>query len=378
MQTRQMFFRLGFAALIAMGSAIPSAPAAAQSSWPPTPLELRVSFEPTAFSSLGKTHLLYELLVTNFGPRPSELRRVEILDERSGKPVAAFEGEQLNTMLQPVGNVAAVRQQLPPGGSAIVFVSLELEGAAPDRLRHRVFTADSNAEGAAVGTHHTKLRVLSPPVRGRDWMIADGPNNDEDNHHRRGILALNGVLANSRRFAIDWYQVKDGERYTGDALDRSAYYSYGQGVFAVADGRVVMAKDGQPENVPRHNGVFRTAVPITLDTLGGNTVLLDLGDGQFAWYFHLLPGSLKVKAGDRVKRGQVLAQIGASGDARGPHLHFELTNSTGLLTGEGLPYLIDAYRIANADRGTAPARRNELPMRNMVLDIAEAPKSEGR
>ena len=50
-----------------------------------------------------------------------------------------------------------------------------------------------------------------------------------------------------------------------------------------------------------------------MDTVGGNTIVLDLGGGQYAWYFHLKPGSLRVKTGEHVRRGQPLAQIGLGG-----------------------------------------------------------------
>lgn len=140
--------------------------------------------------------------------------------------------------------------------------------------------------------------------------------------------------------------------------DVRSYYSYGKPVLAVADGRVAAASDGLPENVPGHGDTFHPAVPITLETVAGNTITLDLGGGQFAYYLHLQPGSLRVKAGDRVRRGQMLARIGASGDAREPHLHFAVTTSSKLLAGEGVPYLIDRYRSNREwrDFGTAHTR----------------------
>ena len=130
-----------------------------------------------------------------------------------------------------------------------------------------------------------------------------------------------------------------------------SYFAYGKPVLAVADGRVVMARDGLPENVPGHGESFHPAVPITLETVAGNTITLDLGGGQFAYYMHLQPGSLRVKAGDRVRRGQVLARIGCTGDAREPHLHFEVTTSSKLVSGEGVPYLIDRYRCKSRVAG---------------------------
>lgn len=51
--------------------------------------------------------------------------------------------------------------------------------------------------------------------------------------------------------------------------------------------------------------------------------MVDIGGGQYAYYFHTKPGSVRVKTGDRVWRGQVIGPIGCSGDAREPHLHFE-------------------------------------------------------
>ena len=41
------------------------------------------------------------------------------------------------------------------------------------------------------------------------------------------------------------------------------------------------AEDGLPDNIPGHNQAFHPAVPITLDTVSGNTITIDLGGGQF-------------------------------------------------------------------------------------------------
>jgi murein DD-endopeptidase MepM/ murein hydrolase activator NlpD len=87
---------------------------------------------------------------------------------------------------------------------------------------------------------------------------------------------------------------------------------------------------------------------------------------------HLQPGSLRVKTGDRVRRGQVLARIGSSGDAREPHLHFEVTTSSKLLAGEGVPYLIDRYHCKNTSGGPIEQRIHEMPMNKSVVAFGEA------
>ena len=353
-------------------------PVAKPAPWPPQ-LEMRVPFEPTAFPSGQHVYVMYELHLTNYGAAPLSLSRIELLDpDAAAQPIASFETEQLETMVQPLGGKTPPdpkqRLLIAGGQSAIAFISIAFDHGSPipDKLLHQVITADSVAEGAVIATHHTALHVLGPPVEGASWLAADGPSNDQDNHHRRGVVILDGRAVDSRRYAIDWKQIKDHVSFSGDPRDLRSYYSYGKAVLAVADGRVVTARDGLPDNIPGHGEAFHPAVPITLDTVAGNTIILDLGGGQFAHYLHLQPGSVSVKTGDRVRRGQMLARIGASGDAREPHLHFEVTTSSKLLAGEGVPYLIDRYRCMSASGGPIELRIHELPLNNTVVVFGEA------
>jgi murein DD-endopeptidase MepM/ murein hydrolase activator NlpD len=174
----------------------------------------------------------------------------------------------------------------------------------------------------------------------------------------------------SRRYAIDWQQIDNGTTFTGDASDKRSYHAYGQPVLAVADSTVVTARDGLPDNVPGHNEGFHPTVPITPDTVAGNTIVLDLGGQQFAQYCHLQAGSLRVKVGDHVRRGQLLANIGDSGDAREPHLHFQVSTSSDLLAGEGVPYLIDKYSVKSASAAWEMHTR-ELPLGGTLVDFGE-------
>ncbi|MDQ2771151.1 MAG: M23 family metallopeptidase, partial [Bacteroidota bacterium] len=128
------------------------------------------------------------------------------------------------------------------------------------------------------------------------------------------------------------------------------YYGYGAEVLAVAAGTVVAVQDGLAENVPQTK---KWAVPITLETIAGNYVLLDLGTGHFALFAHLQPQSLKVKVGDRVKFGQVLGLVGNSGKSELPHLHFQLVNAASPLGAEGIPYVLKSFLMQGTIKSTA-------------------------
>lgn len=52
---------------------------------------------------------------------------------------------------------------------------------------------------------------------------------------------------------------------------------------------------------------------------GGNTIVLDHGEGLYSFYMHL--DSFAVTKGDRVPRSGVIGYVGSTGRSTGPHLH---------------------------------------------------------
>lgn len=337
--------------------------------FPPVQLEIRVPFPPTAVPGNGREHLIYELHLRNFGNRPLPLSGLEILDANTRTMVAGFEGASLEALISPIGLGALMVGEglmLGSGRSCVVYLRLVSAGAAPARLLHRMRSGEELTTGPVIDVAPSRtLRRLGPPVKGSDWVPAN--NAGADDHHRVGLLAVDGAARIARRYAIDWKRQRGGAWFDGDEADVRAYHAYGQTVLAVADATVVVATDGFPDNRPRTDEGFAPALEITLHSVGGNVVTLDLGDGLFASYAHLQPGSVKVQVGDRVSRGQALGAIGNSGDSRWPHLHFQVTDGPSLLGSEGLPYVIDAYGEAVGDR--REQRRGEMPMRQASIDF---------
>ncbi|MDR6625975.1 M23 family metallopeptidase [Caulobacter segnis] len=341
----------------------------ATADFPPVQLEMRVPFAPTAIPSGGREHLIYELHLRNFGNRPLAISELEVHDASVNTTLATFKGASLEALIAPIGQGAlTVGDGLMLGGgrSCVVFMRLISEGTAPLKLQHRMRSGDEFTTAAVIDVVPRRtLRRLGPPVKGSDWVPTN--NAGEDSHHRIGLLAVDGSACIARRYAIDWKRQRSGAWFNGDQTDVRAYHAYGQTVVAVADATVVVALDGFPDNRPRTDASFAPAQELSLHSVGGNVVTLDLGGGLFASYAHLQPGSLEVRVGDRVRRGQALGAIGNTGDSRWPHLHFQVSDGPNLLGSEGVPYVIDAYSELAGDQRMQ--RRNEMPMRDVRIDF---------
>jgi murein DD-endopeptidase MepM/ murein hydrolase activator NlpD len=286
----------------------------------------------------------------------------------------------------------ASKLAVAPAERAVLYMWITLPSGAeiPQALSHK-FTIhvgearrEFSIDGVRTVLQHSP-KTIAPPLRGSDWLAANGPSNTSG--HRRAVIPIDGQAHIPQRFAIDWLQLRpDGTTYTGDPKDNRNYRAYGQQVFSVADGVVSEVKDGIPENVP---GITSRAVPITLETVGGNHIILNLGDGVYAFYAHLQPGSIKVKVGDHVRQGQALALLGNSGNSTEPHLHFQLIDTNSPLGGEGLPYAFSSFEVEGKISGfdapsidwkplpTPEQHRMEMPLENEVVRF-ESPAAASR
>ena len=102
----------------------------------------------------------------------------------------------------------------------------------------------------------------------------------------------------------------------------------------MANGKVVDVVKGFPDVKP---GVVDQ--DLTFKEAGGNHVILDIGGGRYAFYAHLKPGSIEVKEGDQVTRGQRIARLGNWGNTSAPHLHFHVMDAAVAARGGGQPAL---------------------------------------
>src|SRR6185437_13002027 len=381
MQGNRYSFASGVAALLFALSLPRSAPADTSAPAPApvlaAPLQVSILAPPVVFRSNGRQHLAYEIQITNWSDDAWTARRIEVSSEK-GALLLGVDGDEIAGLLRHPGRAPeakdAAADTLAPRETMLAFMWIDLApGAAiPTQLRHSLTVQRKGEPARQLDAPTTvvsgAVREIAPPLRGGNWLAANGPSNTSD--HRRAALVLGGAVHISQRYAIDWVRVgADLSSFHGDPKDNRSYLCYGEQVLAVADGVVAEVKDGIVQNVPNQP----PAVPITLDTLAGNHINLDLGGGVFAMYAHLQPGSLRVKLGDRVKRGQVLALLGNSGNSSEPHLHFQLMNRNSVVQSEGLPYALPQYTIAQRVSGQFGEHPTATPLAAPEVHRGEIP-----
>ncbi len=158
---------------------------------------------------------------------------------------------------------------------------------------------------------------------------------------RSAMNAINGQLWVSERFAIDYVQLTPGFRlFTGDPTKLESYAYFGAPIHAVADGKVVTVVDNLPEQLPS-----KSPTGLPLNQYGGNHIVQDIGDANYAFYAHLKSGGITVKPGDDLKTGQTIAAVGNSGNSDAPPLHFHIMNGPKPLVSNGLPFMIKSFRL---------------------------------
>jgi hypothetical protein len=338
----------------------------------------------------GRNHLAYELLVTNQSDLDTTI--VSVQPTAGGKPIgSALGGDSLAAVMRINGGVEGTT--IPAGGSATIFADVAYPAKAkpPRRLRHRFVLTGMPAQGggeqqlftfSGTPTKVSRERavVVEPPLRGPGWVVGNGCCSPP-NAHRGATLSINGTVRVPERFAIDFVQIDaDGRLFVGPLDQNESYPFFGDRIFSATPGRVVTVVDGFPEQTPGSLPPGQT-----VQTAGGNHVVVDMGDGLFAFYAHMQPGSIEVRKGQKVKPGDVIGLLGNTGNTDGAHLHFHVMDSRSPLQSNGVPFVFDrmtgqgtvadlgalqAGEPATLVPGFSGVHRKELPLNNQVVKFA--------
>ncbi len=315
--------------------------------------------------------MLQNIAVVNDCEQEVELQTMEITAFRYGQPVltdrVAFHHyqyrwrglheyfEQPGTMesqdsiylfseLLKGGIKLAPTMELAPGTAVIVQKRLLAfsDHQRPDLLKIRASAVSSDgrshtAQADLAVVQYAAKNEFTLPVKGR-WYIA--ASSSSRSHHR---------IRPAHEFAIDLIKIGgDGSSYRTDGTKPEDYFAFGEQVYAAAAGVVVHAVNDIPETeMPRKSESRRDFAIRVLDAMWvedpsgrvaeGNLVVIKHAAGEHSVYVHLKQGSVSVKPGDQVEQGQIIGQVGISGDGFQPHLHFQVNDGPKPQFSRGLP-----------------------------------------
>lgn len=254
-------------------------------------------------------------------------------------------------------------------GSAILITSKPMlfDGAVDEiTITARGMLANGNPLRARTSLkvkQHKSPNDYHLPVKGT-WYIAGGPS--LQSHHR---------WSTGQEFAIDFDSLGVNSRtYSGQGSKLTDYNDYGQDVMAAADGVVVEARNDAMESdsnlqqpgesrmayQARWQGQQNAMIQKGYLELFGNYVVIRHEGGEFSTYAHLRTGSVRVKKDDVVKRGQVIGQLGYTGNSTSPHLHFQVTDGLDPLYSRGIPVVFSNAYVEILDRENVPLQAGWL------------------
>ena len=178
---------------------------------------------------------------------------------------------------------------------------------------------------------------LSPPLRGGEFYVMTGGANTSVNQHSdyaTDIAQLNRFGVSAMGFFPE---------------DLEKYFAFGADVVAPCAGEVISAQNTRPNRRPLD--------PDSDDRTGGNHVII-FCDGHSVHLAHMQPGSVAVSVGDLVTAGQLVGNVGTSGNTTEPHLHinaargrylFERSDDRVLSAAQSVPFLIDGKFLVKGD-----------------------------
>ena len=149
--------------------------------------------------------------------------------------------------------------------------------------------------------------IIDLPFKGK-WIASGAGASGLTNHHDR---------IKSQKYAVDIVKFgDDGKLFKNEGIANEDSYTFGAEIISPVNGKVAHITDNLPDRKIKER-----------DKLAGNHIIIQFQDTLFLALAHLKQNSIQVKPGDEVRTGDVLAQVGNSGNTDFPHLHIHVQNS---------------------------------------------------
>lgn len=225
-------------------------------------------------------------------------------------------------------------------GIADLFFALNNE----DQIRAWFIPGNEQENSSVLKRSSTKMIF---PFK-EEAFVYWGGESEELNYHMADL---------NQQFAYDILMVANGAPYEGDPAKNESYFVFGKDILAPCDAKVVKVIDGVADNIP---GEVNTA------DLTGNTLVLETTGKEYLLFAHLKEGSIKVREGELVEQGQVIAQCGNSGNTTQAHLHVQLQNTMDIFNTIGARLYFDEILV------NGEIKRDHMPQKeDFVRNVSE-------
>ena len=225
------------------------------------------------------------------------------------------------------------------------------------------------ANGSLTGFAPTSQWPLPPnptasilPIEGPfdgAWLTVWGGDNEFLNYH---------ATSPQQRHAFDLVVWKDGTTHSGDGMEVEDYYAYGQTLYAPVSGKIVAVESSLPNMPPQIAQIAdlalaeKAAEQAANQSPAGNHVVIQTEVGLFVYLAHMKPGSATVAVGDTVEVGDILGQVGNTGNTSEPHVHIHTQNSLDLFdpTAAGIPMVWNNVSISGKPATDAAPEQGDI------------------
>jgi hypothetical protein len=313
-----------------------------------TTVDMHVPFVSAPTVINGKSTIYYELHIANFANDTLDLKGLDIINPADSLILFSVKQADLKNRIKRIGaSPKEDNRLLPPGSLSVIYLEFNLPRNTKVQLLHRLELnavhgnkkTPISVKGALIENIPDNPLIIGAPLAAGPWAAIYEPS--WVTGHRRVFYTVNGTARLPGRFAIDLIKLDDKGRYASENDDLiQNWYGYGTDVLAVSDGVIASVRNDFPES-PTLSG-YKSPAP---ENATGNYISIKIEEHQFAFYEHLKPGSIKVKPGQKVKKGQVIASLGFTGQTTGPHLHLHIARENSPLGAEGIPFEFEHFKL---------------------------------